>query len=331
MSTRIRHLCEEEVLYLCVYVDDLLLTGSDMKMLESFKTSLVQHFEMTDLEMLHFYLGIQVVQQEQGTFLTQSHYARKLLKEFGMLNCKGVSTPIALGTKLTRHSGEQRVDPEIYRSLIGSLRYLSCTRPDILFSVGLLSRYMENPTTAHFTVCKKVLRYIKNTVDYGMWYTASSALRFQAYSDSDWGGDVDDRKSTTGYVGCIGDTAFTWTSRKQPIVALSSTESEYIAAASCVSHAMWLQQLLIEMGLKPDQPIELLVDNVSAIAVAKNPVYHNRSKHIDVRFHFLREAIAKGTVTLKYVRTQYQLANILTKPLGYFTFTRLREMLGCHH
>ncbi|GAB2277331.1 hypothetical protein Dimus_039228 [Dionaea muscipula] len=188
---------------------------------------------------------------------------------------------------------------------------------------------MENPTSEHMQLCKRILRYVKATLSYGLWYqSSSSCFSFHGYSDSDWGGDVDHRKSTTGFVCFLGETAFSWVSKKQLIVALSSTESEYIAAASCVSHVLWLRQLLLEMRLCQELPTNVFVDNQSAIAVAKNPVYHDRSKHIDVRFHFLREAIAREDVELVFVRTEFQAADILTKPLGFQAFSKLRALLG---
>ncbi|GAB2282271.1 hypothetical protein Dimus_039531 [Dionaea muscipula] len=262
-----------------------------------------------------------------------------------MEHCKAVSTPMAVGSKLSRVGNGKAVDSAVYRSMVGSLRYVTCTRPDVLYAVGVICRFMEKPSEDHLAACKRIFRYLKGTLNYGLWYTSFSSssavassfsspapvateIALVGYSDSDWGGDVDCKRSTTGFLFCYGNTAFTWVSKLQPIVTLSSSESEYVAAASCVSHCLWLRQLMRELEMEQLQPTVVRVDNQSAIAIAKNPVYHDRSKHIDVRFHFLREAIARGDVELAYVRTQYQLADLMTKALGYQSFARLRSLLG---
>lgn len=177
--------------------------------------------------------------------------------------------------------------------------------------------------------CKRILRYLKGTIDHDLWYDSSCAgCELKGYCDSDWGGDLDTRRSTTGFLFCLGLTSFTWVSKLQPIVALSSTEAEYIAMASSVSHALWIKQLLIEMKLEQKQAITLSVDNQAAVAIAKNPVYHDRSKHIDVRFHFLRDFVASNAVKLVHINTQDQVADILTKPLPFQRFARFRTLLG---
>ncbi|GAB2290803.1 hypothetical protein Dimus_038122 [Dionaea muscipula] len=191
---------------------------------------------------------------------------------------------------------------------------------------------METPMEDHFNVCKRILRYLKGTLSYGLWYPSGSGSSTEytliGFSDSDWGGDFDSRKSTTGFLFCLGETPFTWVSKLQPIVTLSSSEAEYVAIASCVSHGLWLRQLLAELHVHQELPTVIHVDNQSAIAIAKNPVYHDRSKHIDVRFHFLRESVANEFVKLKYVKTQDQLADLLTKPLSLHVFTKFRSLYG---
>lgn len=249
-------------------------------------------------------------------------------KKFNMEDCKPVCTPVECGIKLSKNDEGEKVNPTLFKSLVGSLRYLTCTRPDILFGVGLISRYMETPTMTYMKTAKRILRYIKGTLDYGLVYSSSNEFKLVGYSDSDWGGDSDDRKSTTGYVFYLGDTAFTWSSKKQSVVALSTCEAEYVTATSSVCHAIWLRNLLKTLGVSQEEPIEIHVDNKSALALAKNPVFHDRSKHIDTRYHFIREIIAKKEVQLKYVTSQEQIANILTKPLKHDVFRKLRTLLG---
>ncbi|XP_050897081.1 secreted RxLR effector protein 161-like [Lathyrus oleraceus] len=239
-----------------------------------------------------------------------------------------VGTPMECGSKLSKHENGEIVDPTLYKSLVGSLRYLTSTRPNILYVVGVVSRYMEAPTTTHFKTAKRILRYIKGTTNFGLHYYSSNSYEIIGYSDSDLSGDLDDRKSTTGFVFFMGDIAFTWMSKKQPIVTLSTCEAEYVAATPCVYHAVWLRNLLKELKMSREDPVEICVDNKSTLALAKNPVFHERSKHIDTRYHFIRERIKKKKVKLKYVVSRDQAADIFTKPLKLETFVKLRNMLG---
>ncbi|XP_048634844.1 secreted RxLR effector protein 161-like [Brassica napus] len=191
---------------------------------------MTKEFEMTDIGLMSYYLGIEVKQEENGIFITQEGYAKEVLKKFKMNDSNPVCTPMECGVKLSKEKEGESVDPTLFKSLVGSLRYLTCTRPDILYAVGVVSRYMEHPTTTHFKAAKRILRYIKGTINFGLYYSISEDYRLVGYSDSDWGGDVDDRKSTSGFVFFIGETAFTWMSKRQPIVTLSTCEAEYVAA-----------------------------------------------------------------------------------------------------
>ncbi|KAM1744384.1 hypothetical protein ACFX11_011278 [Malus domestica] len=317
-----------DILIVCLYVDDLIFTGSNPSMFEEFKRVMTKEFEMTDIGLMAYYLGIEVKQNEEGIFISQESYTKEILKKFKMDDCKPISTPVECGVKLTKHDEGESVDPTFFKSLVGSLRYLTCTRPDILYVVGLVSRYMENPTTTHLKTAKRILRYLKGTVNFGLFYSSSDNYKLAGYSDSDWAGDSDDRKSTTGFVFFMGDTAFTWMSKKQPIVTLSTCEAEYVAATSCVCHAIWLRNLLKELSMPQEEPTKIYVDNKSAIALAKNPVFHDRSKHIDTRYHYIRECIARKDVQVEYVKSQDQVADIFTKPLRQEDFVRLRNSIG---
>ena len=317
-----------DILIACLYVDDLIFTGNNPSMFEDFKKEMTKEFEMTDIGLMSYYLGIEVKQEENGILITQEGYAKEVLKKFKMDDCNPVSTPMECGAKLSKHEDGESVDPTLFKSLVGSLRYLTCTRPDILYAVGVVSRYMELPTTTHMKAAKRILRYIKGTINFGLYYSTSNDYKLVGYSDSDWGGDVDDRKSTSGFVFYIGDTAFTWMSKKQPIVTLSTCEAEYVAATSCVCHAIWLRNLLKELSLPQEEPTKIFVDNKSAIALAKNPVFHDRSKHIDTRYHYIRECVTSKNVQLEYVKTNDQVADIFTKPLKREDFIKMRSLLG---
>lgn len=318
----------ERILLVCLYVDDLIFTGNSQSMIDELKKSMTKEFEMTDIGLMSYYLGIEVKQTDDGIFISQEGYAKEILKKFGMDKCNPVGTPIEHKAKPSKHDGGEAVDSTQFKSLVGSLRYLTCTRPDILFAVGLISRFMEEPTTKHLEIAKRILRYIKGTVDYGMFYSTSEDFKLVGYSDSDWAGDKDDGRSTTGFIFFLGNNAFTWSSKKQPIVTLSSCEAEYVAATSCVCHAIWLRSMLKELHMEQEDATEIYVDNKSAIDLAKNPVYHDRSKHINTRYHFIRECIARKDVQVIHTRSENQVADILTKPINEKDFSRQRMMLG---
>jgi hypothetical protein len=309
-------------------VDDLIFTGNNPSMFKDFKKVMTQEFKITDIGLMFYYLGIEVKQIEKGIFISQESFAKEMLKKFKMNNCKHVSTPVECGIKLSKYEEGERVDPTIFKSLVGSLRYLTCTRPDILYGVGLVSHYMESPTTTHFKAAKRILRYVKGTIDFGLLYPSSNEFKLVGYSDSDWGGDVDDRKSTTGFVFYLGSSAFTWSSKKQPIVTLLTCKVEYVAATLSVCHAILLVKLLKELHMPQKDATEIFVDNKLAIALAKNLVFHDRSKHINKRYHFIKECIVKKEVQLKFVKTHDQVADIFTKPLNNDIFSKLRALLG---
>lgn len=273
------------VMFVALYVDDLIFMGSNQKMVMEFKEVMKKEFEMTDLGLMKYFLGLEVKQTKTGIFICQEAYAKEILKRFNMEECKPVRTPMETGTKLSRFGGGDRVDASLYRSLVGCLRYLTCTRPDIAYSVGVISRFMEEPRQSHWKAVKRILRYIQGTKTVGLLYKRSDELKLVGYSDSDWCGDVDDRKSTTGYVFCLGSAAFTWLSKKQPIVTLSTCEAEYVAASYCVRHAVWLRKMVTELQLDRNEPAEIRVDNRSAIELAKNPVHHEQAHRCAVSFH----------------------------------------------
>nr|GEY09874.1 retrovirus-related Pol polyprotein from transposon TNT 1-94 [Tanacetum cinerariifolium] len=251
--------------------------GNSQSMIDELKKSMTREFEMTDIGLMSYYLGIEVKQTNEGIFICQERYAKEILKRFGMEKCNPVGTPIEHKVKPSKHDGGKAVDSTLFKSLVGSLRYLTCTRPDILFVVRLISRFMEEPTTKHLKIAKRILRYIKGTVDYGMFYSTSEDFKLVGYSDSDWAGSKDDGRRTSGFLFFLGNNGFTWSSKKQPIVTLSSSEAEYIATTSCVCHAIWLRSMLKELHMEQEDATEIYVDNKSAIDLAKNPVYHDRS------------------------------------------------------
>lgn len=247
-----------------------------------------------------------------------------------MGDCNSCQVPMEAHLKLSKSSSSTPVDATQYRSVVGSLRYLVHTRPDIAFAVGYVSRFMENPTQEHMKAVKHILRYVRGTMTFGCHYgrAGDDVLQLTGYSDSDMAGDVDDRKSTTGVLYVFGRNLVSWQSQKQKVVALSSCEAEYIAATTASCQGIWLSRLLGELMEKEVKKFVLKVDNKSAISLSKNPVYHDRSKHIDTRYHFIRDCVEEGRIAIEHINTDEQLTDILTKPLGRIKFLEMRRKLG---
>jgi hypothetical protein len=314
-----------------VYVDDLIVTGMRAADIARFKQEMVDRFRMSDLGALSYYLGIEVKQGSGEMRLGQRAYAEKLIKRAGMAGCKPCATPMEERLKLSRNSTAAKVDATLYRSIVGGLRYLTHTRPDIAYAVGYVSRFMEDPREDHWTAVKRLLRYIKGTADQRIVFPRSGdkeAPRLVIFSDADMAGDIDGRWSTSGVLVFLGPAPISWQSLKQKIAALSTCEVEYIAAATGACQGVWLRRLLEEItGGEEAGPPALKVDNQPAIALAKNPVLHDRSKHIDVKFHFMRSCVDEGKIVIES-DTNRQLADILTKSLRRLRFSEMKKMIG---
>jgi hypothetical protein len=289
-------------------------------------------FKMSDLGLLSYYLGLEVKQRKGGITVGQSAYALKLVDRIGLTGCNACAAPLEPRLKLSKKSESPLVNATEYRSMVGSLRYLVNTRPDLVFAVGLVSRFLEEPHEEHWAAVKHIMRYVAGTVDYGLCYRikgkGGDQVQLLGFSDSDFAGDVDDRKSTTGVLYCLGDSPITWHSSKQKVVAPSTCEAEYVAAGSGACQGVWLARLLKELvGSELRAPV-LKVDNKSAIDLSKNPVHHDRSKHIEVKYHYIRECVEGGKIVLEQISTRDQLADIMTKPLGRVLFQELHDRVG---
>ena len=322
-----------ELVYIGVYVDDVILAARSSKKLAEVKKELALRFDIKDMDRLHHFLGMKIVQDDTTgrVWIGQPAYTEALLKKFGMDEARTVATPVDSSMKLTKASEEDVLfDQHKYQSAVGSLLYLSvATRPDITYAVSNVAKFSASPTTRHWTAVKRIMRYLKGTTNLGLVYTPQSNNNCVGFSDSDWGGDLDDRKSTSGYVFQIGGGAVSWRSKKQTSVALSTAEAEYVALAGATQEALWMRQLSTELNDKP--PTEAMVifeDNQSAIAMTKNPQFHGRSKHIAIKYHFVRDKVAEGIVKIQYCPTTEMIADMLTKALPKDIFTKLRVMIG---
>ncbi|KAF9685782.1 hypothetical protein SADUNF_Sadunf03G0089900 [Salix dunnii] len=279
-------------------------------------TALISHgtWEL-ELNDLHYFLGVEVIPTKQGLFLSQNRYVHDLLTILKMDGAKEVHTPMSASAKLLLDDGSANCDAMEFRSTIGSLQYLSLTRPDLCFAVNCLAQFMHKPTVTHWQHVKRLLRRQTNPV-------------IRGFSDADWGGDLDDRKSTTAYIIFLGDNPINWRTRKQKAVARSSTEAEYRALATAASDIAWIQSLLDELGIQNREPPTLLCDNVGATQLSLNPVMHSRMKHIAIDLHFVHDFVRKGKLRVAHVHTDDQLADLLTKPLARSRFTSLRDKIN---
>lgn len=317
-----------KVVIVLVYVDDMIITGDDQDGIEQLKQNLCVRFHMKDLGRLSHFLGLELQYKEEVIILHQQAYCAKLLMKFGMLGCKPIETPIENNVKLSINQGEELSDPTMYRQIVGSLIYLTLTRPDIAFAVGVLSRYMQNPRKPHLEAARRVMRYVKGSVGLGIQFKMGGSLDVEGFCDADYAGDMDTRRSTTGYVIKLGESVVTWCSKRQPTVSLSTTEAEYRAAAMAAQEIVWLRLVLKELLNAEDERVVLRCDNMSSIYLANNPMFHARSKHIEVHYHFIREKVLAGQVDLKYIDTHRQVADIFTKSLPSAKMKKFREDMG---
>ncbi|KAM1349822.1 hypothetical protein EV1_003832 [Malus domestica] len=317
-----------DILIVSLYVDDLVYTGSSRNMILNFKNDMMRKYEMSNLGMLHYFLGISIIQSNDGIFITQKKYAKTLLEKFKMVGCKPVATPLVVNEKFQREDGSGDADESVYRSLVGSLLYLTTTRPDIMYAASLLSRFMHKPTCIHYGAAKRILRYIQGTLDFGIMYERNVKPKLYGFCDSDWGGSVDDLKSTSGYTFTLGTGVFSWASKKQKSVALSTAEAEYVSASIATSQVVWLRRIMQDFGEKQESATHILCDNKSAIAMSKNPVCHGKSKHIALKHHYIRGAVEDKEVDVVYCKTEDQVTDIFTKALPKDRFIYLRELLG---
>lgn len=321
----------EVQIFILVYVDDIIITGSDPLRIKNLIADLNNQFVLKDLGPLHFFLGIEVTREADSYHLSQSKYIRDLLQRAELENSKPMSTPMAPGHTLSLHDGVPLADPTPYRSLVGTLQYCTITRPDLSFAVNKVCQFLHAPTDVHFKAVKRILRYLKGTINHGLVLQQSSNLNIVVYTDADWASCPDDRKSTGGYCAFLGQNLISWSSAKQGVVSRSSAESEYRAVADGAAEIQWLEILLNELGYSLRFSPLILTDNISATYLAANPIFHARTKHIEIDHHFLRDRVVKGTLLVRHTPSDDQIADILTKSLGTQKFLGFRLKLCVLH
>jgi hypothetical protein len=316
--------------YLLLYVDDMVLTGSSPLLLQHIIKRLSSAFAVKDMGPVHFFLGIDVTRNASGFFLSQHKYALELLERAGMSTCKPADTPADTKPKASANAGTPLSDRDAstYRSMAGALQYLTISRPDLAYAVQQVCLHMHAPRDTHSALIKRILRYVQGTSTFGLHLHGFSTPEITAYTDADWAGCPDTRRSTSGYCVFLGDSLVSWSSKRQPTVSRSSAEAEYRGVANAVAECCWLRHLLGELHINITKATIAYCDNVSSVYMSKNPVHHRRTKHIELDVHFVREKVALGELRVLHIPTTQQLADIFTKGLPRVLFTEFRDSLA---
>ncbi|GJT73476.1 putative ribonuclease H-like domain-containing protein [Tanacetum coccineum] len=316
-----------DIMLVQVYVDDIIFGSTKSSMVKDFEELMQKEFKMSSMGELTFFLGLQVKQSNGGIFLSQDKYVKDILNKFDFRTIKPASTPIEAHKSLGKDEEGEDVDVHLYRSMIGCLMYLTASRPDIMFVVCLCARFQVTPKVSHLHAVKRIFRYLKHQPKLGLWYPKDSPFHLEAFSDSDYAGDNHDRRSTSGGCQYLGRRLVSWQCKKQTIVAISSTEAEYVAAASCCAQVLWMQNQLLDYGFN-FMNTEIHIDNESTICIVKNPVFHSKTKHIQIRHHFIRDCYEQRLINVVKVHTDDNVADLLTKGFDLARFNFLVVTIG---
>jgi histone deacetylase 1/2 len=302
-------------IYKLVYVDDIVIAGSTSAVVDRLVQSLSESFPIKDMGKLDYFLGLEATYTSGGMPLIQRKYALDLFHRVNMENCNPTSTPLSATEPLARDTGTLlgADDSFWYRSVVGGLQYLTLTRPDISFAVNKVCQFLSQPTDVHWESVKRILRYIKGTLQTGLHIRKSPSTGISIFTDADWAGCVDYRRSTGGYAVFVGPNLISWSSKKQPTVSRSSTEAEYKALANGAAEAIWIESLLKELGVLQQRTPIIWCDNLGATYLMANPVFHARTKHIEIDFHFVRERVTAGELDVRFISSNDQLADVFTK------------------
>ncbi|GJR43884.1 putative ribonuclease H-like domain-containing protein [Tanacetum coccineum] len=318
---------KNDIMLVQVYVDDIIFSSTKKSWCDKFEALMKSRFQMSSMGELTFFLGLQFKQKEDGIFISQDKYVAEILKKFDFANVNTASTPIETQKPLIKDEEAVDVDVHFYRSMIGSLMYLTASRPDIMFAVCACSRFQVTPKTSHLHAVKRIFRYLKGKPKLGLWYLRVSSFDLEAYSDSDYARANLDRKSTTGGCQFIGRKLISWQCKKQTIMATSTTEAEYVAAANCCGQILWIQNQMLDYGFN-FMNTKIYIDNESTICIVKNPVIHSKTKHIEIRHHFIRDAYEKKLIQVLKIHTNDNVADLLTKAFNVSRFNFLSVNIG---
>ncbi|KAJ9543930.1 hypothetical protein OSB04_023637 [Centaurea solstitialis] len=303
---------KNDMLLVQIYVDDIIFGSTKEDMCKEFEELMHKKFKMSSMGELTFFLGLQVKQKRDGIFINQSKYVATMLQKFGMNDAKPASTPMETHKHLTADVEGEEVDVHQYRSMIGSLMYLTASRPDIMFAVCVCARFQVRTKESHLHAVKRIFKYLKGQPKLGLWYPYDNSFDLVAYTDSDYGGANLDRKSTSGGCQFLGGRLVSWQCKKQTTVSQSTNEAEYIAASQCCSQVLWIQNQMQDYGLSFLQT-PIYIDNNSAISIVNNPVKHSKTKHIEIKYHLIRDCNEKKLIQVQKVHTDDQYADLFTK------------------
>ncbi|GJW24088.1 putative ribonuclease H-like domain-containing protein [Tanacetum coccineum] len=316
-----------DIMLVQVYVDDIIFGSIKKFLCVEFEPMMHKRFQMSFMGELTFFLGLQVQQKEDGIFISQDKYVADILKKFVFVTMKTASTPKETNKALVKDEEAEDVDVHLYRSMIGSLMYLTASRPDIMFAVCACARFQVTPKISHLHAVKRIFRYLKGQPKLGLWYPRDSPFDLEAFSDSDYAGASLDRKSTTGGCQFLGKRLISWQCKKQTIVANSTTEAEYVAAANCYGQVLWIQNQMLDYGFN-FMNTKIYIDNESTICIVKNLVFHSKTKHIEIRHHFIRDSHEKKLIQVIKIHTYHNVADLLTKAFDVSRFKFLTASIG---
>ncbi|GKA02404.1 putative ribonuclease H-like domain-containing protein, partial [Tanacetum coccineum] len=318
---------KKDIMLVQVYVDDIIFGSTKKSWCDEFEALMKSRFQMSSMGELTFFLGLQVKQNKAGIFISQDKYVAEILKKFDLVNVKTAITPMETKVALTKDEEAVDVDVHLYRSMIGSLMYLTASRPDIMYAVCVCSRFQVTPKTSHLNTVKRIFKYLKGKPHLALWYLRESPFDLEAFSDNDYGGSNLDRKSTTGGCQFLGQRLISWQCKKQTIVATSTTKAEYVAAANCYGQVLWVQNQLLDYGFN-FMNTKIHIDNESTICIMKNPIYHSKIKHIEICHHFIRDCLEKKLISVEKIHTDLNVADLLTKPFDGPRFNYLVVSIG---